>query len=246
MIGFPASASGRRGAAALVPLAAAWSSTPASHAQTWPDLARPPARMVGGGAKDAALVIAVEDYTLVSDVPGARANATAWVKWLSGSRGVARTRIRTLYDGQTTETAIPKKAQEVAALARPGGTVWLVFIGHGAPSRDGRDGLLVGVDARQTADGLYGRSVAQKELLGILAKGKHARTVAFIDACFSGSDSTGKTLARGLQPLIVTSVARRWDRQRGAATGMRATVRDWYAPVYRYFDRGFRCVRSPR
>lgn len=203
--------SGRRGQRCLVTALTAFAALAllaapsVSHAQSWPDISAAPAKKAGGGSKDAALVIAIEDYTIVSDIPGARANATAWVKWLSKSRGVPRTRIRTLYDGQATELAIPKKAAEVAKLARPGGTVWLVFIGHGAPSKDGKDGLLVGVDARQTADGLYGRSVAQHDVLATLATGRQERTVAVIDACFSGSDSSGKRLAPGLQPLVVAT-----------------------------------------
>ena len=32
--------------------------------------------------------------------------------------------------------------------------LWFVFIGHGAPARDGQDGLLVGFDAQQKARSL--------------------------------------------------------------------------------------------
>ena len=181
--------------------------TSQSHAQSWPDISRPTQTKAGGGSKDAALIVAIEDYSHVSDIPGARDNAIAWVKWLTGSRGLARKRIRTLYDGEATELAIPKKAAEVAKLVRPGGTVWVVFIGHGAPSKDGKDGLLVGVDARQTADGLYGRSVSQKDVVALLAGGRQRRTVAVIDACFSGNDGAGKQLAKGLQPLVVHTLA---------------------------------------
>jgi hypothetical protein len=37
--------------------------------------------------------------------------------------------------------------------------MWFVFIGHRAPSNDGRDDLLVGADADRSAQGIHQRSV---------------------------------------------------------------------------------------
>ena len=59
-----------------------------------------------------------------------------------------------------------------AARVKPGGTLWIVFIGHGAPSRGGDDGVLVGWDAQQDADSLYARSLPKKALLGLVAGGE--------------------------------------------------------------------------
>jgi len=42
----------------------------------WPDLSKPPAS-VGGGEKDAALVVGVESYLALPQVPGAVQNATS-------------------------------------------------------------------------------------------------------------------------------------------------------------------------
>jgi len=82
--------------------------------------------------------------------------------------------------------------------------LWFVFIGHGAPSKDGKDGVLVGADAQQDADSLYERSLPRGELLSLLSKGRQARTVVIIDACFSGRSPSGEALVAGLQPLVVT------------------------------------------
>ena len=41
---------------------------------------------------------------------------------------------------------ILSKAQEVRDLTKKDGKLWFVFVGHGAPSRDGKDGVLVGMD----------------------------------------------------------------------------------------------------
>ena len=47
----------------------------------WPDLSEPP--RVGGSAQDAAVVVAIEDYSLVSDIPGARSNGLDWYSYLT-------------------------------------------------------------------------------------------------------------------------------------------------------------------
>lgn len=175
----------------------------------WPSLSTP-APSAGGGGNDAALVMAVEDYAFVADVPGAAENARDWYLHLTKSRKVPATRVKLLRDAEVTKDSMLEAAAEVAALAKPGGTLWVVFIGHGAPAEDGRDGVLVGVDAQQTPRSLHSRSVRQKELLAALGKGKQARTVAIIDACFSGSTGSG-ALVPGLQPLLAVAGAAKLD-----------------------------------
>ena len=170
----------------------------------WPDLSEPAAR-VGGGGKDAAVIVGIENYLAVEGVPGARSNAEAWQAYLTETRGVPPQRVALLRDGEGTLETIERYAAQKAAEVKPGGTLWFVFIGHGAPSKDGKDGLLVGADAQQRADSLYARSLSRARLLRVLAKGKQARTVVVLDACFSGRTSSGDELIAGLQPLVVTS-----------------------------------------
>ena len=168
---------------------------------TWPSLSPPPAA-TGGGAKDAALVIAIEDYFAVPDVAGARANGSDWVRWLTKTRGLKPQNVVTLWDGDATAEAMARAADAVAAKAGKGGTVWVVFIGHGAPAKSRDDGLLVAVDAQQTTDGVYGRSLAQKDLAARLGSGPQARTLIVVDACFSGQTAGGEPLAKGVQPML--------------------------------------------
>ncbi len=192
-------------AAALAVLVAA----PASAA-LWPDLSRP-ARRTGGGEKDAAVIVGAENYLVVEGVPGARANAEAWQAYLTESLRVKPERVALLRDSEATLETMRRFAAEKAAQVQPGGTLWFVFIGHGAPSPDGKDGLLVGADVQQTADSLAARSLARSELLRLLSKGKQARTVVVLDACFSGRTSSGQELIAGLQPLVVAQAAAALD-----------------------------------
>ncbi|HAH06740.1 MAG TPA: hypothetical protein DCM05_09490 [Elusimicrobia bacterium] len=187
---------------ALLFLAATLLGAPA-HAQTrWPDLSRP-VSSVGGGSKDAALLIGIEDYAFVSDVQGAGKNILAWYDYLTKTLKVPPNRIELLRDSDGTREEIEAAAEKAAKAAGPEGTLWVVFIGHGAPSKDGKDGVLIGADAQQKATSLYARSLPQKQLLELLKQSEAANIHIILDACFSGRQSEGAPLIAGLQPLIV-------------------------------------------
>ncbi len=165
----------------------------------WPDLDRPPAAQPPGD--DAALVVAIEDYAFLEDIPGARRNARAWQAWLHHARGIPLDRVRMLVDHAATDEAILEETATARDAVGPGGQLWVVFIGHGAPSPT--DALLVGVDAQQTARGLQTRSVPRGDLLA--AASAHAGdTVVVLDACFSGLTAAGP-LVEGLMPMLAVA-----------------------------------------
>ena len=176
-----------------------------STAADWPSLAEPIKDPKRPGRQDAALIIAIEDYAFVEDVQGAGANARDWDRWLD-ARGVPISRTVVLRDSAAVREEILDQAQRTAREVPAGGTLWVVFIGHGAPSKDGRDGVLVGADAQQKATSIYARGVERRELVAALAGGKQAETVLILDACFSGKSSGGGALIPGLQPLIPVSL----------------------------------------
>jgi hypothetical protein len=184
-------------------------STAAQRGAIWPSLGEPPKG--SGGAGDAALIAAIERYAFVAPVPGARANAVDWYNHFVLGRGTPIDSVKLLRDAEVTREKLLRYARRMAARVRPGGTLWFVFIGHGAPSKDGTDSLLVGVDAQQDADSLYERSLRRSELLDVLSGSKAARLVLLFDACFSGRTSQGKPIVPGLQPLVVTGPPTRLD-----------------------------------
>ena len=189
---------------AVLLTAACFLTAPRAFAQggsLWPDLSSPP-KAVGGGEKDAAVIIGAERYAFVEHVPGARQNADDWQAYLTETLKVPVDRVSLLQNDDVTLEEMRDAAEKAAAQVGAGGTLWFVFIGHGAPSKDGKDGLLIGVDAQQKAQSVYARSLSRNELLRLLAKGKQAKTVVLIDACFSGRAPSGKALVAGLQPLV--------------------------------------------
>lgn len=166
----------------------------------WPDLSTTP--HIGGGAKDAAVVVAIQDYTFVSDILGAKDNGLDWYTHLTEGLGIPASRVRLLLDREGTREEITYAIEQARGAVKPGGTLWFVFIGHGAPSEDGRDGLLLGWDTQQTAKSVYARGIRQSELVATLERGQQAETVVILDACFSGQSNNGAPLVANLQPMI--------------------------------------------
>jgi len=176
-----------------------------AFAQGWPDLSKPPSNPIGGGEKDAAVVVGIERYAYLSPVPGADENAEAWYRYLVKGRRVPSSKVELLRNEEATHDFMLQRARQAAKQVEPGGTLWFVFIGHGAPTPDGKDGLLVGVEAQQKANVLFtGRSLEQKKLFAALSESKGAQSIRVVlDACFSGRDSRGQALVQGLQPAVV-------------------------------------------
>jgi hypothetical protein len=183
---------------ALWLLCAAWS----AHAQArWPDLSRPGERQ-GGGEQDAAVLVGVRDYWEVPDVEGADENALAWSSYLHYMRGVPLGKIALLRNKDATREKIEAALSSALQQVGPEGTLWFVFVGHGAPSVDGRGGILIGSDAQQSARSLYARGVSREAVLEAISRGPQRRAVVVLDTCFSGRTGEGAPLAVGLQPLI--------------------------------------------
>ncbi|MBI5623778.1 MAG: SEL1-like repeat protein [Elusimicrobia bacterium] len=196
----------RRLPAVLILAAALACQGHASAAQDWPDLSRP-AQRVGGGEADAAVLVGIEDYAFVPDVAGAEANAKAWFDYLTETRGVPPQNVRLLTGMDATAGEIMDAVLSAGAKAGRKGTLWFVFVGHGAPAKDGQDGLLVAVDAQQKAKSLERYSVRRSELLKALGKSQVGAIRVILDACFSGRVEGGGSLAPGLQPLVVMAAA---------------------------------------
>ncbi len=178
----------------------------------WPSLAEPP-RAVGGGERDAAVVVGISEPFVLPPVPGAAENATDWYRWLTAGLGVAPDRVTLLRNGEATRESMLDAARR-AALAAEGGRVWFVFVGHGAPALSGDDGILLGADAQATEESLAARGVAERELLAALQGGRAKSVVAVIDACFSGMTPDGST------PLVAGSQATVPVRRTGLAQGV--------------------------
>jgi len=162
-----------------------------------PDLSVAPAGLERDGARDVALILAVERYAALPPVPGAVANALDWEAYLR-ARGV-RT-VKVLTDNEVTPGNVLKVvAPALRGQLDSGGRVWVVFVGHGAPGPDDH-GALVGWAAQQNPQSLLDDSIPQTTLLDALGAGSGVDVVAVVDACFSGTSAEG-SLTKGAMPV---------------------------------------------
>ena len=180
-----------------------------ADAQPWPAL-DDAVEVEAATTNDVAVIVAVEDYLLLPDVVGAVANANEWETFFR--RDLQLEDVHVLFNQDATRESMLKFARTAAADVGPAGTIWWIFIGHGAPSISGEDGLMVGMDAQQSVESLESRGLPQRELLAVL-EGAPGRTVMIVDACFSGRAADGTALAAGVQPVVAID----------ATVGMRAS-----------------------
>lgn len=164
----------------------------------WADIDTP-ARTGASAPGDAAVVVGIEDYLLVPDVPHARRDAQAFRDFLVYSRGVPPHRVQLLTDGgkESLEQAIARGVAEVEA----GGTFWLYFAGHGAadPSTGAR--LLLGDDVRPDAGVFASRGLSVDAVTDQITKAK-ARGLLVLDTCYAGMSRDGESLVPGSRFLV--------------------------------------------
>lgn len=185
----------------MVTLAVLGATGPVSpaHAQSWPSVSGELPR-AGGGENDVAVVVGITDYAFLDDVAGAADNANDWYQYLVRVRGVPPERVRLLTNNTAIDFAITKALKESAATAKRGGVAWFIFVGHGAPSPTGSDGLLLGADTQPDIDAMQARGLPQQKALDLLRAGTQDTTVALFDACFSGKSADGeRALFPGMQ-----------------------------------------------
>ena len=173
----------------------------------WPVLSQD-ARPVGGGVHDAAVIVAIEEYTYLSGIHGARRNARDWYWYFTSIRGIPDGHVYRLLDTSATPAKMRTVLGNAAKAVGTTGTLWFVFIGHGAPSRnDPEDVLLVGVDAHADVLDFYPHTLPRKEVLAILSGTVAKAQVAVLDACFSGRDREEEPLLKDLQFVVPTHLS---------------------------------------
>ncbi len=189
--------------AAVLPTLLAMLSSSAALAARWPDVSTP-ASTTKIGKDDVVLVAGVGKPFVLPEIPGAADVATDWYRFFVDGRGVPVDRAVLLRDTDVTKESLLAEAERLRGLRRGQGTFWLIFVGHGAPSTSGNDGLLLGVDVQPTIRSIESRGLAQRELLHAAGGDEGVPIVAVFDACFSGvgSDGSGRPLVPGSQATL--------------------------------------------
>lgn len=161
---------------------------------TLPDIDEP-LRTGARADRDTAVVVGVEDYFKLPDVPYAARDARAFESWLVYTRGVPADRVTLLADAPNREQIL-EAVERAAAVTPADGILWLYFAGHGAAAPDDGQRLLLGADAQPDLASFKARAVATEELTRLAARGG-AQVVMVTDACYTGRGRAGQELISG-------------------------------------------------
>lgn len=148
---------------------------------------------------DAAVVVGLEKYAYVAEVPYATRDAHAFRDFLVYARGVPIDKVRLL----TTASAkmIERAVTEAAADVGPGGTLWVYYAGHGAASSSDGSRLLLADDVRQDPVAFEDSAVRVEELQHI-AQVAGVHEVLVLDTCYSGLGRSGAALVEGKRFVV--------------------------------------------
>lgn len=160
-----------------------------------------PEKASGRARKDAALVIAVEDYASIPDARLASADADAFTNFLTGNADVPVGNILRLDNPSAAE--IRSALVTLPGRVKKKGTVWLYFAGHGGITGDGGR-IVFPTDVAPEFGSVTG--VALTDLMGAGATSKAARTVVVVDAGFGGLGRGGEELFPGNRFAVLAPV----------------------------------------
>jgi len=151
-----------------------------------------PLRTGASAPHDAAVVIGVEGYAFVPEVPYARRDADLIHDVLVYTVGVPMERVHRLIDPsrEQIEQALDRAVAEV----EPGGTLWVSFAGHGAAAVADGSRLVLGVDVKADPAVFEARGVPVSRLAPSV---EGVRTVALLDTCYAGVSRGGAELVAG-------------------------------------------------
>ncbi len=151
-----------------------------------------PVRTGATAPEDHAVVIGIEDYFALPDVPYAEADAGAWSDFFVYTRGVPSAQV-------TRVVGQPSRERILAALEAAGhstGTVFVVFAGHGAAHFATGTPMIMPAETPTDPVGFAARGISLDRVHELAGAGG-ARVVVITDACYTGVDRGGDPLVPG-------------------------------------------------
>ena len=212
----------------LAAFSALWSCTPIAAADL-PDIQQA-VQTEAEASNDVAVLIGIEDYAFLPEVPFALRDVQAFQQFLVHTRGVPAQRVHIL-DSNPTAEKIVEVVEEALAEVNAGGTFWFYFSGHGAASTvDGRR-LLLGLDTLPEAQSFEQRSVAVADLEALAIGSAADNVLVVLDTCYTGVGRDGEELLAGHRFAVPNAAIQAHERvMEWSATSASETSAP-YAPV---------------
>ena len=186
-----------------------WPSLPADAADL-PDLHHP-LRTDAEAPHDAAILIGIEEYAFLPDVPYALRDVQMFEQFLIHTRGVPSDRVDIL-DATTTCEKMEAAVQAAAARVEPGGTLWVYFSGHGAASSVDDRHLLLAMDALAETESFETRSLSVDDLQSIAGASKAEHVILVLDTCYTGRSRDGSELLEGRRYAVPNAAIQAHER----------------------------------
>jgi hypothetical protein len=154
-----------------------------------PDIDKPH-RTSARAPGDAAVVIGIDDYLRIPNVPHASEDARAFADTLVYTIGIPQANVTRLENEGSREQIIAAVREAAGRVGRDG-RLWVYFAGHGAADPSTGRRMLLGDDVRSDPESFVTRSVSMEELHGL---GAGLPMTVVVDACYSGVGRTGDPL----------------------------------------------------
>jgi uncharacterized caspase-like protein len=166
-----------------------------------PDIDEPHRSGVANAA-DSAVIVGIEDYFVLPDVPYATRDAEAFYDFAVYTRGIPSDRV-TLLTGPVSREKVASALTAAGKQTKAGGTVFVYFAGHGAASPSTGERILVGADAQADLETFQARAVTVADVRAWSTAGGGS-AVLVLDTCYSGKSRSGGDVVAGKRFAVPT------------------------------------------
>jgi hypothetical protein len=158
------------------------------------------------------LVVGINDYTDVPDVPFADRSANQFAEIAQTLWGAQKQNVIVLTDAEATSGRLRGRLRTLLNRLGPQDQFVFYYAGHGVPGKDGASTYLLAQDG---GPGSYEEPDLQlSQIYKAIAQSKVGRSQIFIDACFSGRSSKDTIVFEGIAPVTLVSRQNLPDAQR--------------------------------
>jgi hypothetical protein len=147
------------------------------------------------------LVIGINDYADVPDVPFADRSAKQFAEISQKLLGAQPQNVIVLTNSQATLGRLLSRLNTLLNRLGPQDQFLLYYAGHGVPGKDGFGAYLLAQDG---GPGSYEQPDLQLgQIYSVIAKSRVGQASIFIDACFSGRSGKDSIVFEGVAPIVV-------------------------------------------